>query len=278
MDLLSSRSCREYQGLRRRGSEVFGGKCALQGRRTRFALFVLTPLVHLLVLSYSSRLQSTSRSERWSLANAGAVLLSTAGTLWLRTLGPILVVGLAMLGLLVVAERKRWTPHGHFGVANAVTTVRAVLLALLPAAAPHPSALIGLSLLVLALDGVDGWLARRYDLASEFGEFLDKETDALFLLLLCGLTAFQNELPIWIVGAGLLRYGFVLTLFLLPTLQTTETRSTAARYVYAFMVGALLLSFLPYPAFYRPVVAVAVTALLVSFGRSLRGIVVSRPS
>jgi phosphatidylglycerophosphate synthase len=183
-----------------------------------------------------------------------------------------------MLGLLVVAERNRWTPEGHFGVANAVTTIRAGLLAVLPAAAPHPSVLIGLSLLVLALDGVDGWLARRYNLTSEFGEFLDKETDALFLLLLCGLTAFQNELPIWIVGAGLLRYGFVVALFLLPTLQTTETRSTAARYVYALMVGALLLSFLPYPAFYRPVLAVAVTALLVSFGRSLRGIVVPRPS
>jgi hypothetical protein len=46
-----------------------------------------------------------------------------------------------------------------------------------------------------------------------------------------------------------------------------------ARYVYGCMVVALLVSFLPYPALYRPLVAVATAALLVSFGRSLWRIV-----
>jgi phosphatidylglycerophosphate synthase len=228
------------------------------------------------VASFASRLRSTTRTERWSLANAATVLLATAGALWLRSLGPILVAGMVMLGLLGVTERARWTPDGSFGIANGVTAFRIGLLALLPSAAAYPAVLIALSLLVLVLDGLDGWLARRHALSSEFGAFLDKETDALFLLLLCGLAAFRGTLPMWILGAGLLRYGFVVVLFLLPTPQKTESRSSMARYVYGCMVGALLASFLPYPSLYRPLVAVATAALLFSFGRSLWGIVAPR--
>lgn len=241
------------------------GRVSLPGR--------LPALVLHSVASFASRLHSTSHIECWSLANAVAVIFATAGTLWLRTLGPLLVVGMAMLGLLVVVEWARWTPDGSFGVANGVTAFRIGLLALLPLATSDPALLIGLSLLILSLDGIDGWLARRRALSSEFGAFLDKDTDALFLLLLCGLAALRGNLPTWIVGAGLLRYGFVVVLFLLPTAQNTEPRSSIARYVYGCMVGTLLLSFLPYPTIYRPLVVVATVALLFSFGRSLWRIV-----
>jgi phosphatidylglycerophosphate synthase len=226
------------------------------------------------VSTLSSRLQSTTRPERWSLVNAVVVLFATAGAVWGHTLAPILGAGSALLGALVVTERARWTPAGTFGVANGVTAARIGLLMLLPPAASTGSGvLIALSLVILGLDGLDGWLARRYNLSSTFGAFFDKETDALFLLLLCGLAAFRGPLPLWILGAGLLRYGFVVVLFLLPTAQKTESRSSWARYVYGCMVGALLVSFLPYPSLWRPLVSVATAALLVSFGRSLWGIV-----
>jgi phosphatidylglycerophosphate synthase len=232
------------------------------------------PLVFALVPSFATRLRSTTRIERWSLVNAVAVLLAAVGTVWLRALDPILIVGVAMLGGLVGIERARWTPHGTFGVANGVTALRVCLLGLLtPAASVGPWPLVVLSLLFLGLDGLDGWLARRYHLSSSFGAFFDKETDALFLLLLCGLAAFRGVLPLWIVGAGLLRYGFVVVLFLLPTPRKTESRSSLARYVFGTMAGALLASFLLPPGLSRPLVAVATAALLVSFGRSLWGIV-----
>jgi len=232
------------------------------------------PLVLALVPSFRTRLQSTTRIERWSLVNAVAVLLAAMGTVWLRALDPILIVGVAMLGGLAGIEWARWTPDGTFGVANGVTALRVGLLGVLaPVASVGPWPLVALSLFFLGLDGLDGWLARRYQLSSSFGAFFDKETDALFLLLLCGLTAFQGILPLWIVGAGLLRYGFVVVLFLLPTPQKTESRSSLARYVFGGVVGALLASFLLPPGLSRPLVAVATAALLVSFGWSLWGIV-----
>lgn len=197
-------------------------------------------------------------------------MLGAAGCAgWWGNPWPLLLVGIGLLGGLVVVERGRWTPQGAFGAANAVTALRVGLLALLPpAAAAGPGVLLGLSVLVLATDGLDGWLARRGTLESEFGAFFDKETDALFLLTLCALAAFRGRLPVWILGVGLLRYGFVVFLFLAPTVEQVEERSVWARYVYGGMVAALLTSFLPYPTLYRPLVVLAAGALVVSFAQS----------
>jgi len=182
-----------------------------------------------------------------------------------------------MLGILAVMTRGRWTPKDSFGAANAVTAVRTGLLGLLlPAASLHPAALVALGLSIFVLDGLDGWLARRRGLSSGFGAFFDKESDSLFLLLLCGIAAFRGSLPFWILGAGLLRYGFVVLVSFLPTSRNRETGSTLTRYVYGCAVCALLLSFLPYPSLYRPIVAVAMAALVASFGHSLWAIVAPR--
>lgn len=219
----------------------------------------------------ASSLASATPIERWSLINAVGVLAATAGAWALESVWPIVLVGGGLLGGLVVVARRRWTPQGPFGRANAVTALRAGLLVLLPLV--EPSVLIALSLLILATDGLDGWLARRGDLESEFGAFFDKETDALFLLLLCGIATVDDRLPVWILGAGLLRYAFVPLLFLLPAPEKTEERSSGARYVYGAMVLALLTAFLPYPALYEPLVALASGALVLSFARSLWRIV-----
>lgn len=224
-----------------------------------------------------SPLESMTLSERWSLANAAALLTAGGVALWAESIWPLLLGGVAMLLLLAAAARSEWTPGGSFGTANAITAVRIALLVLLPPATSAGSAyLIGLSLAILALDGLDGWLARRYTLSSEFGSYFDKETDALFLLLLCGLATFRGPLDVWILGAGLLRYGFVVLLFVLPTPATAESRSTWARYVYGVMITALLACFLPYPGVYRPLIIGATAALLLSFGRSLWRIVAPR--
>ena len=217
---------------------------------------------------------SATPIERWSLANAVGVLGATAGAVWWESAWPLLAGGAGLLLALVVVARDDWTPAGSFGAANGVTALRVALLGLLPpAATAGPGVLAALGGLLLASDGLDGWLARRGNLSSEFGTFFDKETDALFLLVLCALAAFRGRLPDVILGAGLLRYGFVLVLFLVPPAETTEERFSWARYAYSGMVATLLASFFPYPSLYRPVVALAAGALMLSFARSLWRIV-----
>src|SRR4051812_27656235 len=86
-------------------------------------------------------------------------------------------------------------PYATFGAANYVTTLRAVLTLLLAAAAfLDPSARLGwvagwTAGIVAALDGVDGWLARRTGMPSAFGARFDMETDAALLLVLSVLVS-----------------------------------------------------------------------------------------
>jgi phosphatidylglycerophosphate synthase len=214
------------------------------------------------------RLRTATPVEQWSLANAGAVLAAAVGAVWMQATWPLVVVGGGMLLLLVGVSRAQWTPDGAFGRANALTALRLAAICSLPFLPPDaPFLCAGVGLAVLLADGVDGWLARRHDLASEFGEFFDKETDALFLLLLCALAAFRQSLPGAVVVLGLLRYVFVVALFLLQPRETKEQRSNSARYIYVGMVLALLSAFFPVPAVYQPLTAVASAALCVSFAR-----------
>lgn len=208
--------------------------------------------------------------EWWSLVNAGgmisaAVISGVIGTVW-----PLILGGTGLLCGLVLVMWGQWTPEGDFGGANAITAVRIGLFVFMPsAAAAGASILISLCLGILVTDAVDGWLARKTGRSSTFGSFFDKESDALFLLVLCGLAAFHGRLPLWILGAGLLRYLFVVLLFFIPGSKKTEERSSLARYIYGGMIAALLFSFLPYPSLYQPVVIGATSLLAGSFGHSL---------
>lgn len=214
-------------------------------------------------------IQSATPIELWSLANAGVVLAAAVVALVMEATWPVAMAGgLGLAGLVWVA-RTEWTPGACFGPANLVTAARLAVLLGLPFLPLDASPLlpIGLGLVVLITDGLDGWLARRYALESEFGEFFDKETDALFLLVLCLMTAERGLLSTWVVGLGLLRYVFVFALFVLQTGVSKEYRSSWARYIYVGAVLALLAAFVPVPAITYPLVSLAAVALLYSFGR-----------
>ena len=66
-----------------------------------------------------------------------------------------------------------------------------------------------LAVCILALDGVDGWLARRFDECSDWGARFDMEVDAAFIMMLCLLLWWHQLAPVWVMLIGLMRYGFV---------------------------------------------------------------------
>jgi len=106
-------------------------------------------------------------------------------------------------------------PFETFGVANWVTTFRAVLVALIAACVGEPRGLpvaaiasVG-GVTAAALDGLDGWLARRTGTMSEFGARYDMEIDALLILVLALLAWLHAQAGWWILLAGLMRYGFI---------------------------------------------------------------------
>ena len=121
----------------------------------------------------------------------------------------------AVLFISVVSVAGAHHPHSQFGPANIVTTIRAIAAALTAGlvgqAAPPPViwAAIAITVLMVVLDGVDGWLARTTGMASAFGARFDMETDAAFILILSVLVWQHEKAGAWVLGCGLMRYAFV---------------------------------------------------------------------
>ena len=106
-------------------------------------------------------------------------------------------------------------PFTRFGPANQVTTIRLMLVALIAglvgeAARPElAGAAVVVTAVVATLDGLDGWLARRTGMASDFGARFDMVTDALLILVLSVLVWEHGKAGAWVLGGGLMRYGFI---------------------------------------------------------------------
>ena len=142
---------------------------------------------------------------------------SAAGVrLEIGTLYP-LTASAVFLGLMaaVIQAAGHEHPYPRFGPANHVTTIRATLVALVAGVIGHPAtpgalwAVVGLTAVMGALDGLDGWLARRTRMVSAFGARFDMETDALLILILSVLVWQHEKAGAWVLLCGLMRYGFV---------------------------------------------------------------------
>jgi phosphatidylglycerophosphate synthase len=210
---------------------------------------------------------------RTSLAVAGVLCIATLLVANRLHLGPgfaakvaaAFVIGLALARPLLRAH----VPHAAFGAANGVTLARMAMAALLAGllgegATPALAAtvlLIGIP--ALALDGVDGWLARRSRMASEFGARFDMETDAALLLILCTLAWQFDKAGAWILAAGLMRYGFVAAAWVWPPLRRPLPPSIRRKSVCVVQIIALFVVIAPFvPRGASVAVAAASLALL----------------
>ena len=155
-------------------------------------------------------------------------------------------VSLAAIGFLAIAH-----PYDRFGPANQVTLLRAVVTALVGSLVFQPpteaSALVavGASLLVAALDGVDGWLARRERMTSAFGARFDMEVDALLILSLSALAYVHGKAGAWVLLSGLLRYAFVAAGWLVPWFRRPLPASRRRQAICVAQVIGLVLVMVP---------------------------------
>ena len=149
----------------------------------------------------------------------GVVLLVALLTLVQATVGLGAVgwtVGLlasaTAAGLLAVALHRAGTTR--FGPANVVTLVRATLgqaVAALVAASlvgvDHRALLLGLTALALALDAIDGHVARRTHSVTPLGARFDMEADAFLILVLS--VAAAPVVGWWVLAIGFARYALL---------------------------------------------------------------------
>jgi len=179
----------------------------------------------------------------WSRFNAVLLLLATLVALGAHDTGPYVIAGLLSFVVLLVSCRGGYTPKGVFGVGNAVTALRWLIasgVGLVPDSVPTWG-LGGVVLGVFALDGVDGWVAKKRGETSAFGAHFDMETDGYFVLLL-GIELFtRGRYGLWILGVGLLRYVYVLALAVFPARRGDIPRFRFGRHAFTGLMLGLTL-------------------------------------
>jgi phosphatidylglycerophosphate synthase len=205
---------------------------------------------------------------------SGGVLMALADWPVVRLLSGFLAF--VLMGA-VVAYRAGWLAVGaEPGPANLVTLLRAGLVCLIGTSilAERPEITWSLTALVavaLALDAVDGWLARRLNTVSDFGARFDMEVDALLLMVLSLLCWQTGRVGAWVLLIGLMRYAFVAVGRLWPRLRRSLPERRRRKAVCALQGIALGLALAPPigPLLASAAAVVALAALTASFALDL---------
>lgn len=231
-------------------------------------------------------LAQRARSTRFVAAAlcAGAAVPALA----LLLVGPVPVaLGLAVAGhfagtALAVILLRRGYPHGDLGLCNLVTLARLALTAslLAPLLAPASSwAVLGVAIAALALDGVDGWLARREGRVSAFGARLDVEVDAALAVILA-LNAFASgSVGIGVLLLGLPRYAYMAAALALPWMAGPLPERFDRKLICVVQIAVLIALQAPFVQGPVAVGLVVCTAMALgwSFGRDVAWLWRARP-
>ena len=144
-----------------------------------------------------------------------ALLLRSVASLGWQGVAVALITYLTIAALVLVGLH-RYDHQLGFGAASALTLMRAATAALFLGVvvdawlAEFPLAfntklrwiLTVLATAALLVDGLDGWVARRKGMASEFGARFDMETDALSVAALSLLVHAEGEVGAWVLLGG----------------------------------------------------------------------------
>ena len=183
--------------------------------------------------------------------------------------GAVVATGIfALIAAMAVAGLRSGYEFPRLGLCNMVTLGRAALASSLvaPLAAASPlsdtqsSTIVVIASIALALDGVDGWLARRDHLASAFGARFDMEIDAALGLILSLLVVDAGTLGPWVLALGIMRYVYVAAGFALPWLNGPLPAAWRRKAICVVQIAALIVLNAPVVAGW-PAVALAVAAI-----------------
>ena len=204
------------------------------------------------------------------------IALATAARAWLpvgdRYALKAALLFAAVMGLSI-GFLQQHHPFARFGAANQITTLRAMLVALVAGLVGEPQrpaiavAAVAASLGVVLLDGVDGRLARQQQIASPFGARFDMEIDALLILALSVLAWRHDKAGAWVVASGLMRYAFVAAGAAASWLRAALEPSRRRQTICVIQIAALTLVMLPaiQPPLSTLLAAAALAALSYSF-------------
>ncbi len=230
-----------------------------------------------MTVTYATGARAVQRGPVAGLVAAGALLSILDLSVGLGIRGWVVGGVWSLATAAALASGMRAGGLSSLGPANGVTLARAVLVAAVAALAadgsvPSVPLLVGISAVVLALDAIDGWVARRTGWVTRLGAQFDMEVDAFLILVLSVHVA--RSLGAWVLCIGAARYAFGAAGRLLPWLNRPVQPRPWRKVVAATqgVVLAVVSSGLVPDRLAAVLVAAALALLAESFGRDTRGL------
>ncbi len=219
------------------------------------------------------------RASLFAFVLVGATAMTIRAWLQLDSLYPGKAAAVFVAGMaLALAYAGAHHPHARFGLANHVTMIRVVVVALIASLigeAVIPRAALAAAIatgLMTVLDGLDGWLARRSRMASAFGARFDMETDAALVMAMSILVCQYDKAGVWALAGGMMRYVFVAAGWFLPWMARPLRPTRRARVITVCHTVALSVGLAPFVRVPLSTLAVGLTtaALAWSFAIDVR--------
>lgn len=176
------------------------------------------------------------------------VALSVFAVLMLGSAG-VALMAFGLAATLAGFGLVRGYEHAQLGACNIVTLARAGMVAFLVGALVagdvSPWVVFGVAVSAFALDGVDGWMARRARMTSEFGARFDMEVDAALGAVISLWILTQGIAGPQILVLGFMRYAFVGASVVWPALRAPLPQAFRRKVICVVQIGALILLMLP---------------------------------
>ena len=121
---------------------------------------------------------------------------------------------------------------------------------------------------IFCLDGLDGYLARKFKQVSEFGAYLDMETDALYVGIFTVILYEKGLAGYWILITGFMRYFYGTIIILTGRKSQDKIRTKFGPLVAGIFFVSILSPLVLSSAFYMPVLMISSSLILLSFAYS----------
>lgn len=192
--------------------------------------------------------------------------------------GVALAVVVFVTGVALALRGLRFYPHSSIGLCNLVTLLRFMLVTVVIAALLAPDLsdwpVFLFAFTALALDGVDGWLARHGGHVSDFGASFDMEVDGVLALTLALLAFADGQAGLVVLLLGLPMYLFRAAQFFMPWLKTDLAPRFSRKVVCVVQIAVIIVIAVPVTG--RPLTDVlalfTLLALVWSFGLDIRAL------
>ena len=184
---------------------------------------------------------------------------------------PFLIAGIfSFLYFWIININTLKTYQPFAGYANRATTVRLILVIMAGVfyknVPDFELFLIGFT--IFCLDGLDGYLARKFKQVSEFGAYLDMETDALYVGIFTVILYEKGLAGYWILITGFMRYFYGTIIILTGRKSQDKIRTKFGPLVAGIFFVSILSPLVLSSAFYMPVLMISSSLILLSFAYS----------